>query len=432
MREVMYVLDYTINKNLNQFSNALLEMVLSNTDIKLTKTITSSIERAVKCFVHNMHTCVLRKKTYFNITLDRVNYSNAQVVNGRKSNKKISYKYTKLIVDYLVDEGLIFLEKGGEVVDWWWDDNNSWSPTFSKSYVHINEPLFEMYFLSLEGKVPCFHYNANVIYVKDRNGKFVTFNMDSFRKEVKTYLQEFNKFSLGVNVTAKDGGRLDVQQYQVYNVDFNHGGRSYMKGDVSYQSLSKEERNKVLIDDVKTVSYDYKGFEPSLLYSLEQEVMSFDDPYDINIDKIEEYDQSFFRGLCKRALLIMLNSESRNKAKLAMNRFIHKKYDIDDLYDNEKIPFKVIPVDDIIKALLVKHHMVAHKFFCKHGAVLQNSGAKVIDYVVNYFLQRGELCLQVHDSCRVKHYLEDDLKRVMKEGWEHVIGFDDNCNVVKE
>ena len=55
-----------------------------------------------------------------------------------------------------------------------------------------------------------------------------------------------------------------------------------------------------------------------------------------------------------------------------------------------------------------------------------------MDFIINYFTQRGILVLPVFDEVIIEMEHEDKLKEVMEMAYQSVLGFTDNCTIVKE
>ena len=53
---------------------------------------------------------------------------------------------------------------------------------------------------------------------------------------------------------------------RIFNQDFNRGGRFYAE-DGSWQTLSKAERQQIVISGEPAIEIDYSTFHPSLAYA---------------------------------------------------------------------------------------------------------------------------------------------------------------------
>lgn len=424
----MFIIDYKINKCLHDVRDYLTSEFLTYLERygnKITQNKRDLAKKAVSCLLLNLYTKHSTKQNALHITLDKNHYSKSVIVNGKNTGRKVSYTYMRSLLDFLEFEDYITLEKGKV---------NSF--TFRFGYYEILDS--ESSKIVIKPKLTNILNNlvtdwkqeplSNVIRLRDINKNEITFKMKGLVREVRDYLYDFNKFSLTKVVSLRDIV-YDVQMYKVYNrSSFNKGARSFMKD--SIQNLSKQDRHDLVIDNIPVCAFDYKGFEPSLTYSIEQEVMECEDPYELHLDG---YDDGLLRKICKTALLIMLNADSKEEAFSAINLNIAKEYNLEKLYMEDKIPSTYIPTKVIMGLLEEKHHLIAHRFYKSFGLEVQYIGSLINDFVVSYMMQNYEqLVLQVFDEFLCQNTHADKLEMAMKLAFQHVFGNDKNCKIVRE
>jgi len=424
----MFIIDYKINKCLYEVRDHITSeflTYLARYGNKITQNKRDLAKKAVSCLLLNLYPKHLTRRNSLHITLDKNNYSKPVIVNGKNTGRKVSYNYIRCLLDFLEFDDYITLDKGKV---------NSFTFRFGyyeildseSSKINIKSKLTEL----LNTLVSDWKQEqiSNVIRLRDRNKNEITFKMNSLTRQVRDYLYEYNKFSLSKVVRLKDLV-YDVQMYKVYNnSSFNKGARSFMKD--SIQGLSKQDRHNLIIEDLPVCAFDYKGFEPSLVYSIEQEVMECSDPYEI---ELSGYDPQLLRKICKTVLLIMLNTESKESAFSAININIAKEYDLEKLYLDDKIPSQYIPTKVIMELLEEKHHLVAHRFYKGFGLEVQYVGSLINDFVVSYMMQNYEqLVLSVFDEFLCQNTYAKQLEKTMKLAYQHVFGTDKNCHIVRE
>ena len=422
----MYVMDYKISKDLHKFRDKICQLVeqyLLSNRVSVTDNKKMIISKAVGCFVGNLPRC----GTTMGITLDHNHYSEGHIVNGRRINRRVSHRYTVILFDCLTKLGYIDLNKG--YVDYngsWHMVKGIWEPVDKSSgYIELKDPLIDMrnHYEQKSSR----SLRDNVVVLRDKCAQDVTFRITDPLKEKVTMLNKYNKFSLTQSVLC-NSFYCDVQMYKVFNIDFNKGGRSFMSGENNIQSLSKEQRKRLTIEGKATCCYDYQGFEPSLLYSMEQEIMD-DDPYHIDLNG---YDKDLLRKVCKGILLRMINTEHRDECYKACLFFIAEEFNVVKLHQEGLIPQDRIAVRVILECLEDKHDIIMHRMYKGYGLTIQNVGSAVNDYVVEYFVQRSILPLQIHDAFIVDKDHESDLQDVMHKAFDTVLGFSDNVRLVKE
>lgn len=421
----MYVIDYKINKGLYKLRDKLTKEYLdwlAQYYNKITKNKENIAKKAVSCFLLNSYKPFTKYMTNIGLTLDEASYSNKVIVNGKNSERKVSYRYTRHLFTFLEQKEYITLYVGGKINyefinDRWIfiDRERSYATLLLKLIILFDECVLDYKSEPLN----------NVVILRDKNKKAITFKVDEHIRGVKDNTYMYNSFSLEHKVSCRETV-YDVQIFKIYNVVLTKGGRSFMKN--SIQNLSSEERKFIEIDEEEVCIFDYKCFEPSICYTMCQEVFEGKDYY--SIDGFEDYDRKLLRDLCKLSLLIMFNTDSRRSAHFAINEEIAKNYDVPELYRSGKIPSKHIPVKLILDRLTDKHHLIAHKFYCSFGSELQYAGSLIIDYVTDYMMQTHKcLVLSVFDECIAKEEFRELLYSTMVEAFSSVLGFSDNCKI---
>lgn len=425
----MYVMDTKLDKRLyglrdelsSQTLNYLLEYGNSITQNKRLKA-----KGAVSCFILNTFYKVMRGINKTGITLDSNHYSKNLIINGRRINRKVSYTYTKILLDFLHDNQYIILHKGG--VGEYGMNNGKWQAiSYESGYIEITEKLVAIY--KDYYYQPTIEENLlkNVIIYRDDNGIDKAFRLTESERTKKENTIDFNKLSIEVTVKREDK-TYDVQLHKVLKGDKRDKcARSYMSGE-GIQSLSKQQRAELTINGNDTVIYDYQGFEPSIAYSMCQEVL-IGDPYKLDL---EGYDEKVSRSLCKLFLLIMFNIRGTTHLTRTLNSAIKEEFDVDKLYDQGKIPSKRINTKQVVSMIEDKHYLIKHMFYGNFSSEPMYIGSLITDYVTDYFTQRGILVLPVFDEFIIEEEYEDELVNAMVDGYQSVLGFTDNCIVRKE
>lgn len=433
----MYVIDYKIPQQLNGVSSKIEDMYWRGKGEKGTPAKRLSVLNAIKCIILNVHNQrKYSKNKKIIISLDEAKYSLKRIVNGRSTGRKVSYTSTKEVLDFLVNNNLIKLIVGGRreggKTGWGFNvqerifSDKKWIPVKVEYSVLVVLPLLEVLLPEYQP-----HEIDNVMVLKVKKGKGSresTYRFTNWNREPYHFQREYNKFSLKRDVML-DGYKRDVQSYKVFNNNFNQGGRSYMSEYMNIQQLTKAERKMVEIDGKETAILDYTAFEVTILYTLLQEVIEDDDPYEIEVDG---YNKELLRKISKGLLLRMINTESPSDAYRAANNFIREEFDVQKLYDDHLIPEDRVCVKHMLELLEDKHSQVMHKFYEGIGGQLQYYGSLITDYILEYFMQRGILVIQVHDEYIIQEESVDELHSVMKKAFTKVLGFDENVRIKRE
>uniref|UniRef100_A0AB39AK02 DNA polymerase n=1 Tax=Vibrio phage P018-4 TaxID=3229728 RepID=A0AB39AK02_9CAUD len=424
----MFKADYKINKCLYDLRDHLTSEYLTYLERygnKITQNKRNLAKRAVGCFLFNTYESYLKGKSFSYVSLNNNTFSKGAIINGKRTRRKVSIQYFKSLLDFLQFEDYIDVIKG-EVKEFTYDNGYFEIVSAESTKVMFNSKIQNLYNNHKHYWVQ--ERLVDVLVMKDSNKKPITFNTTSLQREVKDYINNYNDFSLTQVVTVY-GKRYDVQIYKVYNnSSFNQGARSYMKD--SIQNLSKQDRCNMKIQGKPVCVYDYKGFEPSLVYTMEQEVMECEDPYQIDM---KGYDEKTLRKLAKVGLLIMLNAKSQEEAIQAFNLAIAEDFNPKKLYLEDKIPSEFIHTKIILQKLEQLHHVISHRFYNRFGGEVQYVGSLINDFVLSYMMQHHKvLVVQTHDefACDVDYHKE--LYKAMKLAFQHVFGNDKNCKIVRE
>jgi len=416
----------TLDRNLIKIKNKLVSEVTEDILLteKLTKQQISVIKLCVSCFIHNTFNKHCRGLNRSQITLDKNHYSRGFIQNGVRLKVKVSYRYTMIILDSLKRLNYVILVKGGRECSW--DiKTHELVCTHVCSYLEYLpklQMLYDKYKSGYQVKLL-----KNVIELRDENKLAKTFKTTSQIKVEKASTIDYNLLTITTDVTDSKNRSYNCQVKKIYNVNFETGGRSYM-GLEGIQNLSKQERRDLMIRGNDTVIYDYKSFEPSIAYSINQELMKCD-PYQLDW---KFYDTKFLRDLGKLALTTMLYAGNKQSAILSCSYEIGKKFDIDKLYEEGKIPNPLIDTKQLIEDMEKRNSKILDLLYKQTQNDLSNLGSKIMDYIMNYFTQRGILVLPVFDEVIIEAEFEDKLKEVMEMAYESVLGFTDNCHISKE
>lgn len=423
----MFIIDTKIGKELNKIRDSLLSEYLTHLlkyGNKVTENKRNLAKGAVGCFVLNLHRSVVTSKDFMYTTLHESNFSKGRVVNGKRVNRKVSYTYFRSFLDFMYFEDYIEIEKGrvesykfeyGKMIP---DQTISTKIRFNRKLKQlINDHELQSITIPLD----------NVIQLRNSDKESVSFKMPDHIKSVRNYLNDFNTLARQTEVCYNDK-KFDVQMYKVYNdSSFKKGARSFMSN--SIQGLSKEQRKDVVIKGENVCIYDFVAFEPSILYTLQQEEME-GDPYEIELNG---YDKAFLRKIVKTAMLMMLHAESEDKAHKAFNYYIAENFDVNKLYLDGTIPTEFIHTRVLFDEIKKKHVYIHSRFFKDEGLEIMYVGSLINDMIVDGMMQKYKvLVLQTHDefSCAVGYHKE--LYDMMVYAWEYVLGNSINCKIKRE
>lgn len=379
---------------------------------------------AVSCFLCNTTRTVNKGKREISISLDAGIF--CRTINGKKGGK-ISYRYTRPLIDFMVYKGYIELEKGG-VESWTLTPTGEFVPNeTASSKITILPPLVELLY-------PYLHTDRkwqidNVLILRDSEGNDKQFKLTKRLKEIIRMLNETNKILINCELTLDGEVLADMQMRRIFNTDFSSGGRFYAEHGV-VQCESQEDRLNLCINGEPIVELDYSNLHPRLAYS--RIGMELPDDFDCyHIENWEDFGTNYdsVRSLAKLALLVAINCYDRRDAAQAVTfEYLKGK-------EAGKFPgiHSNVHIYKLLDALILLHHPIADQvIYGGFGPQFQYEDSCLSEYVYNHFNLKKEPVLCIHDSYIVRESMESELREVMYKAYEYVAGDSTNCKVDKK
>lgn len=434
----MYLIDYKIPKYLDPIVDLMFSSYLGEYGNLVFKSLTEAkkikIRQAMACFCYNSIYNLAFGRDTFNITLDENAYTKPLIYNCTKVNRKVSYTYTKSILDWLHSTGRIRLTKGG--VTEWRISNGEFKPSsFQSSSVQLSEHLIEMFSGVVDRRR--LYTLQSVLEVRDKDGVSITKRLGDTERLAVRNLNTYNALARSVVIGVGDRS-LDVQLKKVFNnSSFELGGRNYMIG---AGVVTREDRSIMTIDSEKTVELDFKALHPRIAATLDGIELDKDfDPYQIEVVGMDSVVSRYFG---KWAVLILLNTGmtinangkfSYNSARKALITQLRGREEVD--FDKRELTIKgttyklpaYIDYADIIQKCLERNDYIRLWFHESSGLKLQNYDSKIMDLIISRFNEMGEIIIPVHDSIVVKEKLEPIAREIMEGCFSQVLGNSVNC-----
>jgi hypothetical protein len=214
-------------------------------------------------------------------------------------------------------------------------------------------------------------------------------------------IREINHYYSKHNITL-DGKTLTTDLRQIFNKDWNKGGRLYGSKN-SYQAIKAADRARLLINGSSTVELDYSCSQINILYAY--------------IGKQAPADcYSFFpeRKLAKKALLISLNAASVNSAALALSKEWNAA--------NPSRKIKEEQAREVIEAALKAHAPIKDYICSGVGTGLQRIDSELALNIITQCKKQGIVALPIHDSFIVPVGAKKQLQAIMKEEYIQYTG----------
>ncbi|NVK36164.1 MAG: hypothetical protein HWE23_16895 [Rhodobacteraceae bacterium] len=214
---------------------------------------------------------------------------------------------------------------------------------------------------------------------------------------------EFAKLQRRMSLDYEDEDRdrpfIDFTQRTLVRIfsngDWEQGGRFYRGW---WQSVPKECRQHITINDKRACEIDFSTLHPTLLYAVAGERLE-GDAYDIDLPNIP-------RKLIKRTFNMMINAPGRINVP-------------DDFAaDQVGLDWKQLQT-----AIRDRHEAISKFFNSGYGLKLQRTDGDLAERVMLRFIASGHTCLPVHDSFLVHNGLAAELRTVMVEEFKRLTGY---------
>lgn len=210
-------------------------------------------------------------------------------------------------------------------------------------------------------------------------------------------LTGLNDVLRSVDVRNETGACLSSPVVRIFNRNMDRGGRFYAMG-ANWQNIPKAERGGVLIDGQETVELDYSALHPSILYARK----GLEVPADCYAS------DTWPRALMKNAVLVIVNADGYNAARLALaNKDEVRAW----AKDHEKSPHAVASA--LLSEAKQVNPGIASEFFTGAGAGLMRIDSQIAACVLKDLNKQGIPALPVHDSFLVPASKEGQLADAM-------------------
>ena len=190
------------------------------------------------------------------------------------------------------------------------------------------------------------------------------------------------------------------------NSSLEQGGRFYGGW---WQTIPKEKRLYLSIDNNFVEELDYSGMHVDLLYARHQSTCQLNDPYVFGF-LTEEY-----RGQTKIIFNRLINSTKRSSFIQALEKD----------HDEEKVrlPKGLANFDEYVALIEETHHEIAGSFLTGASVSLQYMDSQIAERVMLRMLdEHSAVCLPVHDSFIVEIGEAEHLDAIMKETFFEFVG----------
>ena len=337
------------------------------------------------------------------------------------SDSHCNYRQFIKIVNSMIAHNLLEREKGRKKTSYFdkklWIYETASTLRLNKKFLSLCEKLNINYSNIeniLEKSLPKYFVKcrkpSKLIRGKKYKGELVSVNTlksNSLFKEINSKLNELNNFLNNTSFTnMKFNGLVRMYASHIKGAEFSFGGRLQALGNENYQSLSKTERSKILINNNSVKEIDIKACHLSIFCSCINSKLPSNDPYNI---------KGVHKDIVKAWVNISLTNSSyckrwptKTRKKLIKLGHSMKKFTA------TKVLEIILPQIPVLKLLEGKE--ISWK-------VLQYSESELIFRTIYQLFKRNIVALPVHDSLIVESSNYDKAKKLLEENFYNMFGF---------
>ena len=187
-----------------------------------------------------------------------------------------------------------------------------------------------------------------------------------------------------------------------------------------WQRVNDDWRSKIFINDQPTVEVDFKGLHVAMLYARAGQAMEHD-PYELPGTKMSEtetvylgYPAELARKLCKKLALTAINAKEKSSAYRAFREGFPAQHFAKRLTNAQ--------LDKFLDCFLQRNPALTDSLFSDEGIRLMYLDSQITAHIHRHFTEQDIPVLSVHDSYIIDHMKVAELRRVMAEASEAIVG----------
>ena len=335
------------------------------------------------------------------------------------------------VVTTLKDKGLVGYKRGVEAQE-------GYGSGFV-SRIWAKPKLISMFERSALNKFMIYsHYDREMLVLRDEDKNDINYADTDETESQRLVVQQYNDIleRTFIDIGSANSPRLEIEKnkgsksqdkphyvhilhkekftHRVFNnSSWEEGGRFYGG---FWQRIGQDYREQILINNEETVELDFSSLHPVLAY-VQAGVDYWKEhdigPYDISVNGIE--DAKVSREVIKKLFLLALNA----KDQTTLFKAFRSEFDY-SLLDGLEYSFTDDALGAILDSIKARHTKIADQIATGAGTVLMNLDSRIVEFVVQRFLDNNSVVLSVHDSFIVIERHRDRLLAAMKDAWVFV------------
>ena len=335
------------------------------------------------------------------------------------------------VVNTLKDKGLVGYKRGVEAQE-------GYGSGFV-SRIWAEPKLISMFERSALNQFMIYsHYDREMLVLRDEDKNDINYADTDETESQRLVVQQYNDIleRTFIDIGSANSPRLEIEKnkgsksqdkphyvhilhkgkftHRVFNnSSWDEGGRFYGG---FWQRIGQDYREQILINNEETVELDFSSLHPVLAY-VQAGVDYWKEhdigPYDISVNGIE--DAKVSREVIKKLFLLALNA----KDQTTLFKAFRSEFDY-SLLDGLEYSFTDDALGAILDSIKARHTKIADQIATGAGTVLMNLDSRIVEFVIQRFLDNNSVVLSVHDSFIVIERHRDRLLAAMKDAWVFV------------
>ena len=335
------------------------------------------------------------------------------------------------VVNTLKDKGLVGYKRGVEAQE-------GYGSGFV-SRIWAEPKLISMFERSALNQFMIYsHYDREMLVLRDEDKNDINYADTEETESQRLVVQQYNDIleRTFIDIGSANSPRLEIEKnkgsksqgkphyvhilhkgkftHRVFNnSSWDEGGRFYGG---FWQRIGQDYREQILINNEETVELDFSSLHPVLAY-VQAGVDYWKEhdigPYDISVNGIE--DAKVSREVIKKLFLLALNA----KDQTILFKAFRSEFDY-SLLDGLEYSFTDDALGAILDSIKARHTKIADQIATGAGTVLMNLDSRIVEFVIQRFLDNNSVVLSVHDSFIVIERHRDRLLAAMKDAWVFV------------
>lgn len=392
-----------------------------------------SLKYTIGNLLFNVSRLVMNNQDTLVFTKERKFFDEGIKVNGKQCKIKLSYTFFNKLITVLKEEGLIDVTLGGDFIYHEHIDSNGEIKKIATGKRTVSKMVVNEKLLTLLQDKTIKYSMENIMILRDEDKNDLQYEPTQLQLQQIHFLKGYNEHLSDFKFYDKNG-KLIAEPFlrRIFNTSFEMGGRYYTQMGV-IQTMSPEDRLKIVVDGRKCCEVDAIALHPSILatragISVNYDPYDFEVPAEIDYEAIEHHKIKYgkdqydpVRNLNKIAVLLAFNNKTRGAALQSISR---KLRDDANLPEKDRMYFGVnfIDINQLYANMANRNLAISESFGSNAGAFLQWLDSAWMERVLGYMIQQNIPAIPVHDSIVCPEDCVDTVVKAMTLAYEQSFG----------